>query len=88
MPSNSSSPFNKAPPPVNIMPLSIISAANSGGVFSMLFMASKIVLIASLRASLISLELTCIVLGRPDTKSLPLHPLYVPLLEIQNQYLS
>ena len=31
---NASSPFSKLPPPVNTIPLSAISAANSGGVFS------------------------------------------------------
>ena len=45
-------PDNKAPPPVNVIPLSTISAANSGAVFSKaLFTASIILPIGSDNAS-------------------------------------
>ena len=68
-----SRPLSNAPPPVNIIPFSIISDANSGGVFSKVdFIASTIEFIGSFNASLTSAELISIVLGNPDIKSLPL----------------
>ncbi len=61
---NSSSPCNKHPPPVNTIPLSAISAANSGGVFSStLCTASTICDVASFKASSVSSEVTVIVFG-------------------------
>ena len=69
----SSSPFNNAPPPVNITPLSRMSAESSGGVLSSVCLtASTIWEIFSFNASLISTELTSTVLGIPPTRSRPL----------------
>ena len=53
---------NSEPPPARIIPLSTISAASSGGVFSSeILMASTTSDIGSARASLISSEVTSIV---------------------------
>ena len=61
------------PPPARIIPLSTISAANSGGVFSReTFMASTTSAIGSARASLISSDVTSIILGAPAIRSRPL----------------
>ena len=72
-------PRSKLPPPATIIPLSSISAANSGGV------CSKAVLVASIiwptgsaRASQIWAWLISISLGTPLTKSLPLTSILAP----------
>ena len=70
---SSSNPRSNDPPPVNTIPLSAISAANSGGVFSRTeCTASTIWRVGSRSASSVSSELTVIVLGRPVTKLRPL----------------
>ena len=61
-----------APPPVSTMPLSTISAASSGGVFSSArSTASTIAFVGSASASRISSELTTTVFGTPATRSRP-----------------
>ncbi|MNI72475.1 hypothetical protein D3C73_1284200 [compost metagenome] len=63
---------SNAPPPVNTMPRSIISAANSGGHFSRVTLtASTIAPTVSLSASEISSDVIVMVLGRPVTRSRP-----------------
>ena len=65
-------PFNSEPPPVNITPLSTISAANSGGVFSKTLIETlTIFLILSSRALAVSSWFIVIVIGRPVIKFLP-----------------
>ena len=66
------SPFRRAPPPVKVTPFSIISADNSGGVFSKTcFIAIIIFSMLFFRANSISSLVTVMVLGNPPTKSLP-----------------
>src|SRR5690625_3956717 len=91
--------FNNAPPPESTIPLSIISADNSGGVFSnVTFIASTIFSTSSSRAVVISLDVIVIVLGKPVKRSHPrqsyrhlyLHSYYllVPILVSQIQLLQ
>ena len=69
---NCSSPYNKEPPPVNTIPRSAISAANSGGVLSRTPCTASIICeVVSFKASSVSSEVTVIVLGRPVTKLRP-----------------
>src|SRR5699024_1700393 len=64
--------FNNAPPPERTIPLSIISADNSGGVFSnVTFIASTIFSTSSSKAVVISLDVIVIVLGKPVKRSRP-----------------
>src|SRR5439155_11427352 len=71
--SRSSSPFRSAPPPVRTMPLSITSAASSGGHRSRVFFtASMIEFTGSSMAFRTSSAVMWIVLGRPLTRSRPL----------------
>ena len=66
-------PFSNAPPPVRMIPLSMTSAASSGGHRSRVFFtASMIELTGSSRARRISSDVTWMVLGRPLTRSRPL----------------
>jgi len=70
--SRSSSPRSMAPPPVRTIPLSMTSAASSGGVRSRVFLtASTIWLTGSSIALRISSAPMVIVLGRPLTRSRP-----------------
>ena len=67
-----SNPSNKAPPPVKRIPFSIISAANSGGVFSnTAFTASTIKVTGSCNACRISSVVISTSSGKPVTKFLP-----------------
>ena len=69
-----SSPFSNPPPPVRTIPLSIISAESSGGVFSRTLLTESIIALnGSSRASLISSEFIVMVFGRPLIRSLPLN---------------
>jgi len=62
----------RAPPPAKIIPLSTISAASSGGVFSReILIASTTSETGSARASLISSEVTSIIFGAPAIRSRP-----------------
>ncbi|CAH0318831.1 hypothetical protein SRABI80_04763 [Peribacillus frigoritolerans] len=63
---------SKAPPPVSTMPLSMMSAANSGGVFSKVFFTeSTIAETVSLNALDISSAVISIVFGNPVNRSRP-----------------
>ncbi|MNN62833.1 hypothetical protein D3C81_1781650 [compost metagenome] len=63
---------SSAPPPVNTIPRSIMSAANSGGHFSSVtFTASTIAPTVSLSASEISSDVMVSVFGSPVTRSRP-----------------
>ena len=63
----------REPPPAKIIPLSTMSAANSGGVFyNDIFIASTTSVIGSDNASLISSDVTSIIFGAPAIRSLPL----------------
>ena len=69
----SSRPERRLPPPVRTIPLSAISDASSGGVFSnTLCTASTICEVASLNASSVSSDVTSTVFGRPVTRLRPL----------------
>ena len=69
----SSSPCNKLPPPVSTIPLSAISEASSGGVFSStLCTASTICEVASFSASHVSSDVTSTDFGRRVTRLRPL----------------
>ncbi len=77
----SSRPFKRAPPPVKITPLFIISPANSGGVFSSTSFTAPITdstgsIIASLTCSAEIVK----VFGKPLTRSLPLISVVSPFL--------
>ena len=64
--------FNSAPPPVNTIPLSTISADNSGGVCSSaILVVSRIASICSEIATRIYSESMARILGIPETRSLP-----------------
>src|SRR5437867_6485816 len=68
-----SMPFSKDPPPVSTTPRSIMSPANSGGVFSSAtLIALTIVPMGSCSASRISASSTTNVRGMPEIKSRPL----------------
>ena len=69
--------FNSAPPPVNIIPLSIISAENSGGICSKTALTVSIIaLTCSEMATRISSESMDRIFGIPDARSRPLASIF------------
>jgi hypothetical protein len=74
--------FSKAPPPVNIIPLSIISAENSGGIYSKTALTVSIIAsICSEMATRISSESMDRIFGIPEARSLPLASIFFEILK-------
>ncbi len=74
--------FNKAPPPVNIIPLSIISSENSGGICSKTALTVSIIAsTCSEMATRISSESMDKIFGIPEARSLPLASIFFEILK-------